>query len=145
MRRVGGFGLSCLLLVAVTACKVDTQSLSDDGPERSCTRPRLHVLGPVGERATVTVHPGQTIRLHGVHYTDDCAAGGAGTGVAYRRLQLILQSPHRIGALATVHPRGEDSAFTVDVTIPTETIAGPAKISDSAGSTAQPLRLVVRP
>ncbi|HEY2880161.1 hypothetical protein [Nocardioides sp.] len=145
MKRVGWFGLVCLLLVSASGCKVHRPSLSDDGPERGCTPPKLTVVGHAGKRGPLTVHPGQTLRLRGIHFTDDCAAGGAGTGRTIPRLQLVLQSKYRIGPLATVHPHGASSAFTVAVRIPPTTATGPAKIFDTAGSVAGGIRLVVRP
>jgi hypothetical protein len=142
MRRVGGFGLSCLLLVSVTACQVHTPSLSADGPERDCTPPKLTVVGHADR--PVVVHPGQTLRLRGRDFTDDCAANGAGTGVRIPRDQLVLQSKFRAGALATVHPRGAHSSFSVAVTIPSSTALGPARLFDSGGLTKRGIRLVVR-
>ncbi len=143
MRRLGWVGLICVPLLATSACKSSVPSLGDDGPERSCVPPRLTVVGQAPKHRPLTVHPGQTVRLRGLHYTDDCAASGAGTGVRYPRLQLVLQSKYHIGPVATVHPKGPDAAFTVAVTIPPTTAVGPAKLF-SAGVEGGHLRLVVR-
>jgi hypothetical protein len=143
MRRLGWVTLVCVPILATGACKNAVPSLSDDGPERGCVLPKLTVVGHARQHGPLTVRPGETVRLRGVHYTDDCAANRAGAGVAYPRLQLLLQSTYRIGPVATVHPKGADASFTVAVTIPSTTVAGPAKIS-AAGIRGGHLRLVVR-
>jgi hypothetical protein len=145
MKTLAWLVVSFVLLASTTGCKVGKPSLSDDGPERSCTPPRLSVVGHERGHGPLTVRPGQTLRLHGVHYTDDCAAGGAGTGQTIARLQLILQSVHHVGALATVHPRGATSSFSVSVTIPPGTAAGPATIFDALAPKHHVVHLVVRP
>jgi hypothetical protein len=144
MRRAGGIVLSCCLLVAVTACQVHAPSLSGDGPERSCTPPKLTVVGHAPKHRPLTVRPGQTLRLHGVHFTDDCQVAGAGQGTTISRVQLVLRSTGRIGQVAIAHPHGLASAFTVSVTIPSTTLAGPARIGDAGGLKGTVLRLVVR-
>jgi hypothetical protein len=144
MKRLGWLLMSFALLASTSACKAGTHSLSDDGPESDCAAPRLSVVGHAHQHGALPVRPGQTLRLHGVHYTDDCAAGGAGTGRTIAKLQLGLESVHRIGPVATVHPHGRSSAFTVSVTIPTTTLPGPAKIFDVLAPPHGVVRLVVR-
>jgi hypothetical protein len=144
MKRIGPFGSCCLLLVTIGACKVDGPSLSDDGPERSCQAPRLTVIGHEKGHGPLSVRPGQTLRVHGVHYTDDCASNGAGTGKTIPRLQLALRSRMRMGALVTVHPHGPDAAFTASVTIPSTTFPGPARLVDLLSVPHGVVRLVVR-
>jgi hypothetical protein len=145
MKRLGWLGMFFVLLASTSACKAGVPSLSDDGPERECVAPRLSVVGHAHQHGALPVRPGQTLRLHGVHYTDDCAAGGAGTGRTIAKLQLGLESVHRVGPVATVHPHGPDAAFTVSVTIPTTTLAGPAKIFDVLTPPHGVVHLVVRP
>jgi hypothetical protein len=102
------------------------------------------VVGHEQTHGRVPVRPGQTLRLHGRDYTDDCAAGGAATGQTIPKLQLILQSLHHVGPLTTVHPHGADSTFTVSVTIPPTTGSGPATIFDVLAPPHGVVRLVVR-
>jgi hypothetical protein len=142
MRRIGLLGACCLVL-ATSACKVQGPSLSDDGPERDCTKPTLTVVGHALQHGPIAVHPGQTLRVRGREFTDDCA-NGAATGVRIPRLQLGLQSKYRVGPLATVRPRGEHAAFSAVVTIPAGTALGPATIFDTGGLAKPGIRLVVR-
>jgi hypothetical protein len=144
MGRIGRLGLSCLLVASAGGCKADGPSLSDDGPERSCTPPSLTVVGHEKQHGPLPVHPGQTLRIHGRDYTDDCGGNGAGLGQTIPQLQLVLQARFHVGPVATVHPRGADSAFTAVVTIPPTTAAGPAKIFDVLAPPHGVIRLVVR-
>jgi hypothetical protein len=144
MKRSWGLGISFRLLASTTACKPDGPSLSDDGPERSCQAPSSTVIGHAHQRGRLTVRPGQTLRVHAVHYTDDCAAGGAGTGQTVSKLQLVLQSRYRVTPLVTLHPKGASSAFTTTVTIPSTTFSEPAKLFDAFALPHGVIPLVVR-
>lgn len=142
MKRLGWLGPAALLLVTASGCKVNGPSLGDDGPGRGCTPPKLTVVGQRGHGPLVA-HPGQTLRVHGTHYTDDCHVAEADQASTIPKLQLVLQSTYHVGPVATVHPHGPSSAFTVAIRIPTATTAGPAKIF--AAGNAGSVRLVVRP
>ena len=145
MIRICWMPLLLLLVLATTgACDLGTHD-SSGGAARSCRPPRLSVVGHQKAQGSLPVRPGQTLRLHGRDYTDDCAGGGTSTDRTIAKLQLVLASVHRIGPVATVHPRGPRSAFTVSVTIPTTTLAGPAKIFDVLAPPHGVVRLVVRP
>jgi hypothetical protein len=144
MKTRAWLAIICFLVTMTSACKVGGHSLGDDGPERSCVPPKLTVVGHAGQHGPLVVRPGQTLRLHGVHYTDDCHVSDAGAATTVKKMQLILQSLHHIGAIATVHPHGADSAFTVSVTIPATTGAGPARIFDVLAPPHGVVRLVVR-
>jgi hypothetical protein len=145
MKRFGGLAFSCLLLASASACKAHAPSLSDDGPERSCQPPRLTVIGHPNQHGPLAVRPGQTLHLRGIHYTDDCHVADAGASRTIPKLQLVLQSKYHVGPVATVHPRGADAGFTVAVTIPPTTVAGPAKLFDLLAPPHGIIRLVVRP
>jgi len=144
MDRIGWLGGICLVLATATACTAGGPSLSDDGPERDCQPPRLTVVGHAHQHGPLPVRPGQVLRLHGVHYTDDCHVSDAGMATTVPKLQLVLQSRHHVGPVATVHPRGASSAYTVSVTIPSATASGPAKIFDVLSPPHGVVRLVVR-
>jgi hypothetical protein len=116
---------------------------NDDATSR-CRPPRLTVVGHPSAHRAVSVRPGQTLRLHGRDYTDDCVSGSTGTPRTVGRLQLVLQSAHHIGPLATVHPSGAGAAFTVSVTIPPGTAPGAATIFDVLAPPHGTVRLVVR-
>ena len=133
----------CLGLVTTAACDLTTHGKSDQGAS-GCVAPTLTVLGHRQVDGRLPVRPGQRLRLHGTHYTDDCAVGGQGTGTPMPSLQLILRSRFRLGPIATVHPRGPNAAFTVRVTIPRTTQPGPASITPVLGPPHDEVRLVVR-
>jgi hypothetical protein len=135
---------ACLILATTTsACDINTHAISGQAT-LACTKPSLTVVGHHQKGGRMPVRAGQALRLRGVHYTDDCAAGGAGAGTPITKLQLILRSKYRIGPVATVHPRGRNAAFTVRVTIPATTSPGPATLSDVLGPPHGVVRLVVR-
>jgi hypothetical protein len=144
MKRLGRLAISCLLLATASACKADRSALSDDGPERSCVSPRLTVVGHQHQPGPLPVRPGQTLHVRGIHYTDDCHVADTGESRTIPSVQLVLQSVHHVGPVATVHPRGPHASFTAVVTIPPSTAFGPAKIFDNAGSSGGGIRLVVR-
>lgn len=133
---------ACLVLVTTSACDIGTH-VGHDAATPACTKPSLMVVGHHQPRGRLHVAAGQTLRLHGVHYTDDCAAGAHGAGTPIAELQLVLRSKYRIGSVATVHPRGADSAFTVAVTIPATTLPGPAELTDVLQAPHGVVRLLV--
>jgi len=102
------------------------------------------VVGHAHQHGRLVVRPGESLRLHGVHYTDDCQVADAGSATTIPSVQLILQSKMRIGAIATVHPHGPNSAFLVRVTIPATTFPGLARILDTSGPGTGSVGLVVR-
>ncbi|MDX6357618.1 MAG: hypothetical protein QOH37_672, partial [Nocardioidaceae bacterium] len=134
---------ACLVLTTLTtACGHDLPATGGQGTP-SCTRPSLTVVGHPQERGRLSVRAGQSLHLRGVHYTD-CAAGGTGAGNPIAELQIILRSKYRIGPVATVHPRGENAAFTARVTIPATTSPGQAMLTDVLSPPHGVVRLVVR-
>jgi hypothetical protein len=133
---------ACLVLVTTAACDLSTDGKSDQGS--GCVTPSLTVVGRGQVHDRLPVQPGQTLRLHGTHYTDDCLTGGHETGTPIPSLKLILRSRFRLGPVATVHPHGPDAAFTVRVTIPRTTQPGPASITPVLGPPHDEVRLVVR-
>ena len=133
---------ACLVLVTTAACDVSTHGKSDQVSR--CVAPTLTVLGHPQAHGRLPVRPGQTLRLRGTHYTDECASGARGAGTPIPSLQLILRSRFRLGPVATVHPHGPDAAFTVRVTIPRTTLPGPASLTPVLGPPHDEVRLVVR-
>ncbi len=140
--RARGPVVWAVLAVLLTGCRLHPSTSHHS--TQPCRPPTLTVVGHGSQQAVVPVRPGQTLRLHGRDYTDDCAAGGAGTGRTIPKIQLILWSKHRVGAIATVHPHGPRSSFAATVRIPTTTFPGPAHIADVLGPPHGVVRLVVR-
>jgi hypothetical protein len=145
-RRAGLLG--ALLLLPLTAC--NAARTTDTGLNADCAAPTLAVAGAPHPRLghPLVVHPGETLRVNGRFFAAGCHdSGGSGRGSRDRPLasvQLVLQSLHHVGPVATAHPRGKRSEFVVQVIIPAATGAGPAKIFDAGGSARHAIRLVVR-
>jgi hypothetical protein len=141
-RRVGLGAVAVVLAASATACDI---RIGSEHTDQRCTPPSLRVEGSAPHPGSaVVVRPGETLRLHGRDYTDDCAGGGTGTSHTITKVQLVLQSQARVAPIAEVHPRGLDSAFTVSVTIPPTTRPGPAEIFDVLAPPHGVIRLVVR-
>jgi hypothetical protein len=147
--RVRAAALVCLLAVACTlaGCSHKVEGGVDDPPRSepphgglaaaSCVGPYLDDQPPDGRfgAPAPTVHPGESLQIHGHWYTSTCNdTGGHDPLEPLSDVRLTVTFPGgETQELGPFTPTGTDVGFKATVAVPADTAGGPVTVTDGLG------------
>lgn len=143
-----GWRQTSMRLVAVTVALVAAlAACGNDGPSSSasCVGPYLNMPlrdrpGKSGPPPSTTVKAGGTLPIHGHWYTSTCNDTSGDNDPLVPLPDVILTVALPGGEqlhLGPFTPTGDDMGFEAQVTIPPDTPAGRATVSDNTGTVAK--------